>query len=308
MPTAVNHNFVSQLCGSDLCYAEHEGPLGIKCCFSGHEIYEIEGGRTMVDASTYLVLNRGQRYASALHGAQTAESFCVWFRPGFAEQALRSLRTPADRLLDDPLRAAGQSVLFFEQTHPHDALVSPVLFRIYRAVNAGHCSPPWLEEQFHLLLERLLQAHHNIYSMVARLPAIRPVTRVELYRRLARARDYLDASLERSVSLSEMAEVACLSPHHFLRQFVHLYAETPHQYHRRRRLERARHLVISTQRPVTEICFGLGFESLGHFSGLFHRQFGCSPTQFRARHAKHPGIHAPGPGSPAPEHALTTSL
>ncbi|HZO91755.1 MAG TPA: AraC family transcriptional regulator, partial [Chthonomonadaceae bacterium] len=154
----------------------------------------------------------------------------------------------------------------------------------------GTISQPWLEEQFHLLLQRLLQAHRNIYREVERLPAIRQATRLELYRRLHRAKDYLDASWETPVTLAEVANVASLSPHHFLRQFRALFHETPHQYHRRKRLGRARHLLVTTEQPVTEICFSLGFESLGSFSWLFHQYFGLSPRQYRAEHARHARI------------------
>ncbi len=287
MPTAVKYNFASQLSSADLGFEPHEGPLGIKCCFNGEELYEVEGRRLIVDETSYLVLNQGQRYGSALRGDRKAESFCIWFRPAFAEQVLCSLRTPADQLLEDPFRRSRQPVLFFERLYPHDTIVSPRLMRIRRAANNGLAAQPWLEEQFHLLLEDLLQAHRNIYRELERLPATREVTRVELYRRLHRAKDFLDSNVELPATLAETAEVACLSPHYFLRQFKHLFHETPHQYHRRRRLERARYLLVESERSVTDICFQLGFESLGSFSWLFRRFFGLSPAQYREECGRH---------------------
>jgi AraC-like DNA-binding protein len=291
MSAAVGYNFVSQLRSPHIAFEEHDGPLGIKCCFNGLEIYEVEGRRLSVDAATYLVLNSGQRYASMLQGGQATESFCIWFRPTFAEEVLSSLRTPTDLLLEDPQRSMQQPVQFFERLYPHDALVSPVLLRIRHAVNNELASPPWLEEQMHLLLERLLQTHRNLYCEIERLPATRQATRVELYRRLYRARDFLDSNVDVTVTLAATAEAACLSPHYFLRQFKHLFRETPHQYHRRRRLEKAQYLLTATEQSVTDICFGLGFESLGSFSWLFRHQFGLSPAQYRAQFARDRHIH-----------------
>jgi AraC-like DNA-binding protein len=286
MPQAVQYNFVSRLQSRDVSFEPHEGPLGIKSCFRGREIYEVEGRRFAVERSSYLILNNGQRYASALQGDAPAESFCIWFRPTFAEQVLGGLCTPADRLLEDPRLTAKQPVFFFERLYAHDELVSPLLFCIYQAVNQGTASPPWLEEQFHLLLARLLQAHRNVYHIVEGLPATRQATRVELYRRLHHAKDMLDSCLELPITLTEAADAACLSPHYFLRQFKHLFRETPHQYHRRKRLEQAQRLLADTEQSVTEICFGLGFESLGSFSWLFSRQYGLSPAQYRAQYAR----------------------
>jgi transcriptional regulator GlxA family with amidase domain len=181
-------------------------------------------------------------------------------------------------------------VHFFERVYPHDEELSPLLFCIRHAINSGKATMPWLEEQFHQALERLLQAHRNVFREVERLPAARMATRLELYRRLYMAREFLDASLEQPVLLSEAADIACLSPHHFLRQFKQLFRVTPHQYHRRKRLERAQRLLTETELSVTEICFRLGFESIGSFSWLFSRQFGLSPSRFRAEFASRRSI------------------
>lgn len=286
MSSAIQYNFISQLEGTDISFAPHEGPLGIKCCFNGLENYEVGRERFAVDRSSYLVLNDGQRYASSIRSHKRVESFCVWFRPGFAEQVLNSLRSPANRLLDEPGFASNQPLQFFEQLYHHDDLVSPILFRIHHAANKGFAEPPWLEEQFHLLMERLLQAHRNIYRDIERLPAVRKSTRIELYRRLCMAKNHLDSNLETAVTLQEMASVACLSPHHFLRQFKLLFGETPHQYHRRIRLEQAQRLLAETELPVTQICFDLGFESLSSFSWLFRICYGLSPMQYRAEHGR----------------------
>ena len=46
-------------------------------------------------------------------------------------------------------------------------------------------------------------------------------------------------------------------------------------------MERACKLLVTTDQSVTQICYDLGFESLGSFSWLFRRRFGMSPTQCR---------------------------
>ena len=49
----------------------------------------------------------------------------------------------------------------------------------------------------------------------------------------------------------------------------------------RRRLERAREALVSSERPVTAIALDHGFESPGAFSTLFHRRFGSPPHAYR---------------------------
>jgi AraC-like DNA-binding protein len=274
-------NFVSQLHSANIAFAEHEGPLSIKCAFHGRETYEIEGARVSVDDSSYLVLNNGQRYSSYVSSPDEVESFCLWFRPSFADQALRALVTPDERLLDEDTPPGSISVSFFERLTRHDDVVSPVLFRIHRQVRTGVVTSGWLEDQMHLALDRLLHVHRGAYREVENMPAARFATRMELYRRLHRAKDFLDASLDTPVSLADSASIACLSPHHYLRTFKKVFGETPHQYLGRKRMERARTLVLSSDIPITQICYDLGFESLGSFSWLFRRTHGLSPRQLR---------------------------
>ena len=74
---------------------------------------------------------------------------------------------------------------------------------------------------------------------------------------------------------------------HFIRTFRATFGETPHRYLQRRRIERAMYLLRGTRRSITDICFAVGFTSLGTFSRTFRDIVGTSPKQFRA---EHPGI------------------
>jgi AraC-like DNA-binding protein len=262
-------------------YGAGAGYLSIKSFFGGQASYAVGQRRHAVHPGAYLVLNHGQRYEIALEAAAPVESFCVFFAPGFAESVWRGLATPDDRLLADPAGGAAAELSFFERTYPHDGLVSPELLAIRRALAAGVAEPAWLAERLHQLMGRLLQLHHQVYREVERLPAARPATRAELYRRLHLARDYADACLDTPVTLDELASVAGLSPNHLLRMFRQAFGQTPHQYLTERRLERARQLLADTDMPVTEVCLAVGFSSLGAFSWLFRRRVGVAPAEYR---------------------------
>lgn len=274
-------NFFNHATARSICYPEHWGPLSIKCTFRGEEVYEANRMRYRVDPASYLILNEGRRYASSIDTREETESFVVFFRPGFAEEVLSSLISPTDHLLDEPGRRATQSTAFFETLHPHDDLVSPLLFRLREAGEQQIATAGWYEEQFHLLLERMLQAHRGVHLEMERIEAKRASTRQEVYLRLRHARDFIDAHFERKIGLTDAAAVAYLAPHHFLRLFKQAFRETPHQYLTRRRLDRARYLLLNSELPVTSICHEIGFESLGSFSTLFSRRFGAPPSSFR---------------------------
>ena len=103
----------------------------------------------------------------------------------------------------------------------------------------------------------------------------------DTYVRLCRARDFLAAHYTRRLTLAEAARVACLSPCHFHRLFTNAFGETPHDFLTRRRIQDAQQRLILDNEPVTDICFGLGYESLGTFSSRFRQIVGHSPAHYR---------------------------
>jgi AraC-like DNA-binding protein len=105
-------------------------------------------------------------------------------------------------------------------------------------------------------------------------------------RRMLRARDAMDRAFAQRLDVPALARVAHVSPAHFSRQFRATFGETPHRYLQRRRVERAMELLRETDRPVTEICFDVGFNSLGTFSRTFRAVVGEPPSGYRARFAR----------------------
>jgi transcriptional regulator GlxA family with amidase domain len=105
-----------------------------------------------------------------------------------------------------------------------------------------------------------------------------------LARHLLRARDLVDGSYAEPLDLATLARAANVSPRHFSRSFRQAFGETPHHYLLTRRLERARHLLRTTDMTVAAVCAEVGFRSVGSFTSTFTRHTGQSPTEYRAAH------------------------
>ena len=103
----------------------------------------------------------------------------------------------------------------------------------------------------------------------------------DLNRRLLRARDAMDRAYAEPLDVRAVAAVAHISPAHFSRCFRAVFGETPHRYLQRRRVERSMFLLRETDRSVTEICFDVGFTSLGTFSRTFREIVGETPSGYR---------------------------
>lgn len=104
--------------------------------------------------------------------------------------------------------------------------------------------------------------------------------KVYLYKRLVQAKLFIDAEYASPMDLDNIADEALLSKYHFIRLFKKTYGHTPHQYLTAVRLDRARDL-LRAGRPVTEVCYAVGFDSLSSFTGLFKRLTGKTPSAYQ---------------------------
>jgi AraC-like DNA-binding protein len=118
----------------------------------------------------------------------------------------------------------------------------------------------------------------------------------DVYERLCRARNFIDASYDLPLNLEEISSQACFSRYHFLRLFRQTFDKTPHQYLVERRIERAKELLRGAHLSVTDVCFEVGFQSLGSFSTLFHKQVGRPPITYREQARKTESARRQVPG------------
>ena len=112
---------------------------------------------------------------------------------------------------------------------------------------------------------------------------------------LRSARDRIDRDFATAVDVTALAAQAGYSRYHFIRAFRAAFGATPGDYLSRRRVERARDLLRTANLTVTEVCFLVGFSSLGSFSSRFSELTGSSPSEYQ-RQAAASGGPPPGPG------------
>jgi AraC family transcriptional regulator len=93
--------------------------------------------------------------------------------------------------------------------------------------------------------------------------------------------DWMREHLDEEISMEEMAERAGVSPFCFLRSFRRWTGVTPALFLSALRLEEAKRLLLTTGRSVTDICFDVGYNSLGTFTSRFTQLVGLSPARLR---------------------------
>ena len=99
---------------------------------------------------------------------------------------------------------------------------------------------------------------------------------------LERVRDYIMDNLEENLSLVQLASVAGLSPHYFAQLFKQSVGRAPHQYVLLQRIERAKQQLQDPRKSIIEAAMNAGFENPSHFSYVFRKIVGSTPSRFRA--------------------------
>lgn len=98
---------------------------------------------------------------------------------------------------------------------------------------------------------------------------------------MRRVRDRIDREFAHPLNVEDLARGAHMSAGHLSREFRRIYGEPPYSYLMTRRIERAMTLLRRGDLTVTEICFVVGFSSLGTFSTRFSELVGVSPSAYR---------------------------
>ena len=103
---------------------------------------------------------------------------------------------------------------------------------------------------------------------------------------LRRVRDRIDREYAQPLDVEALARGVHMSAGHLSREFRRTYGESPYAYLMTRRIERAMALLRRGNENVTDVCFAVGFSSLGTFSTRFAELVGVPPSTYRAQNSE----------------------
>jgi AraC-like DNA-binding protein len=100
-----------------------------------------------------------------------------------------------------------------------------------------------------------------------------------------RLRQIMEANCLFNLSLEDYAKLCNRSLSSFKRDFQTVYKTKPGQWLLMKKLNYSHQLLLTSDKPINDICFESGFESGAHFSRAFKKHFGLPPLQYRRRSA-----------------------
>ena len=96
---------------------------------------------------------------------------------------------------------------------------------------------------------------------------------------------YIEDHLNENISRADLAEVVFLNEDYLARVFKQEVGIPVGTYILNRKMERARHMITSTDKPIHQIAIELGYDGTSYFSKLFRRAYQMTPHEYRSMYS-----------------------
>ncbi|MCE7991303.1 MAG: helix-turn-helix transcriptional regulator [Roseivirga sp.] len=279
----INNGFA--LFSSENLEAENqETRFSVRFGINGVQRYKVNGELLKVTDDQFLVMNKGTLYD--VKGEDRADTtmlaFC--FNEQFVSDFVTSVSRTDEQLLDsfDLYRSDLKSLEFPLHTLLVDEKIKPMICDIVQAKLRLETDEVDDYSIFNRVLQMVVQNNKSSIDSFKGQDIVKNSTKVELYKRLSIARDYIQAHFSEDLNLSELSRVACLSPYHFHRAFKNTFKITPKKLVTHLRIERAKWLLENRSYSVQMICQEVGFRDVSSFTRLFASYTGVTPSVYRS--------------------------
>jgi AraC family transcriptional regulator len=245
----------------DRTFEERHSQYSLAIVLAGTFQYRSTAGQALMTPGSLLLGNAGECFECGHQHATGDRCLAFHFHPEYFE------RLAVDAEVRRPERGFRRNRL-----HPVPQLSAPIA-RAHSALSADRDSSTLWEELAMELATQALQIEDG-ESITRDLP-------VGATARVTRVLRRMEHDGMSSLTLTDLAKEARLSPYHFLRTFEVLTGVTPHQYLLRTRLREAALRLTTESAKVLDVAFDCGFGDISNFNRTFRREFGVSPRQWR---------------------------
>lgn len=261
--------------------------FSIKYVVEGCEHYTLNGHRHSVQTGHYLLANQFAEGFVEIESTQTVKGICISLAPELLMEAVASHIRPGTAYPDLALDRFFSTPDFLENQYAADRTSAGKLLR--RIEQAGRIwpektplsTPSALTQDLCFdLAGRIVADHVPVFRQLQAIKSVKSTTRKDLFRRISRSKEYLDAHFSEPLDIATAARAGCLSEYHFFRLFRAVHGLSPYRYVLQKRLEKAVSRLREGRISIAGIAEESGFSDIHAFSKAFKNGMGVSPKAF----------------------------
>jgi len=280
--TLRNNNKIYSRTSSQKQNQQYSSDFSLRFVFAGNERYDIGKRHLSIYPDSFLILNRGTQYSTDTDSDIPVQSFSISFDQQFL-QSFKDCWLLGDNRLSGKGGNKGKQFQEFDETiYPFTGDIMHNVYHLKKYLDTGLHDELLINEYLHHCLINYFSIYNEeIFKKAEKLHFLNASTKIEILRRLNRAKEYLYSNYNQNISLEDLAEHSCLSVNHLLRTFKQAFNLTPHQFLIQLRLKRAQLLLKSTAYPINEVVNLIGFECPSSFIRLFKTHYKITPLKYR---------------------------
>lgn len=242
--------------------------FSLKWVGSGVEHYTIENKMHDVVHDNFIVVNPGQEVKAEVNYEHPVDGLCFFLDPNLLSE-IKNLRNFAmDHNLDN------KSTLPFSSEYdniPVNSYSTIFYDLLNNKVSFKELEKAEISDLLILLAEKYVFHQSQRQFRLKQLEASRTIAVKELYKRIQLARQYIHDNYQNTLSLEEIGDAVGLSQYYFHRNFRNYFALTPHQYHTKVRIGKARDLIQSGHCTKTEAAYLCGYDNPKYFYKVYKK-------------------------------------
>lgn len=230
-----------------------------------------------------------------LDAGEYEEKDVIYLNPDFGQWRTMILAGEYDQLM-----TAVKFYLHQEECFEHISITWLELFRVDMTQMVYACLSSW-NISAHLLFQNNKKQYEEAVVSVKQMALYVEylLTKSREYKRYieqpkgiaCKVRDYLDQHYCEEISREDYSRIVFMNPDYISRQFRKEFGMTIGSYILKRRLDKAKELLIDTSDPVGVISLRIGYDNYAYFSKIFRENIGMPPNEYRKKSKKSEGHH-----------------
>ncbi len=263
--------------------ADHHSRYTIRAVLKGYQHYIVNNEDILLNQNRFLVLQENQVFSTKIESHYPTEAVVIAYGTEDLRAILESLDTSLKDLLDNTQGNSIWDVELLPNSYEMSDELNQLLIHLAHAIQIGIKNEMYYEEMRFNILKDVYRNHLKIEEKLQHLSAKKDSTKMELYKRLHRSKDFMMSHLNQKLHLDQISAQASMSPYHFLRSFKEVFDCTPLQFMATERLSVAKDLIINSDMPISHIIAEVGYDHPSSFSRAFKKKYGLSPLNLRSR-------------------------